>query len=88
VFIVDMTPRQDIIALLQRYFNLSNGNVIINPPIYVLGQPCKRIPGNPHARIVCEIADHGTDAQLIQVDMKRHSHRKGGYLEPKLTLLK
>ena len=45
VFIIDMcmSERAAVVALLQDYFKIPNGGVIINPPIVVRGQPCKKI---------------------------------------------
>src|SRR5438094_5594186 len=45
VYIIDLayTDRVAVISLLGRYFQLPNGGVIYNPPINVLGRPCKRI---------------------------------------------
>ncbi|CAG8660029.1 6476_t:CDS:2 [Paraglomus brasilianum] len=87
VFIIGMasTKHEAVISLLQRYFNVPNNGVVVNPPICVYGQPRLKIApdvavypniafvprpsaspvipvppsdlcGNPHARIVCEIA--------------------------------
>ncbi|GBC05111.1 hypothetical protein RclHR1_06040002 [Rhizophagus clarus] len=94
VSIVDMSLREHAatVSLLQRYFNLPNGNTIWNPTIDVsgddfhfspagngvriaadiavypsmsyvpkpptpgLGPPPSDIRGNPHARIMCEVA--------------------------------
>ncbi|RHZ54771.1 hypothetical protein Glove_423g80 [Diversispora epigaea] len=96
VFIEDMsTPDHEyVVALLQDYFKIPNENVIIDPPIDVMGSPSHPSPnanglviepdiavypsetyvptpnsgptylgpppsdtgGNPHARIICEIA--------------------------------
>ncbi|CAJ0634005.1 314_t:CDS:2 [Entrophospora sp. SA101] len=97
VFIIDMCTQEHeyVVALLQDYFKIPNGGVIIDPPIIVLGQPLHPSPnadglriapdiavlpneayvprppnsgplnlgpppsdtrGNPHARIVCEVA--------------------------------
>ena len=46
VYIVDMTltNRQDVVALLQSYFDLPNGPDPNNKLIKVLGRPCKRFP--------------------------------------------
>ena len=45
VIIIDMCTRvhEAVVALLQDYFKIPNGGVIINPPIVVRGQPCKKI---------------------------------------------
>ena len=32
-----------VVNMLQDYFKVPNGGVFINPPINVLGAPCKRI---------------------------------------------
>ncbi|RIB08157.1 hypothetical protein C2G38_2147216 [Gigaspora rosea] len=97
VFIIDMCTEvhEAVVALLQEYFRIPNGGVIINPPIVVRGQSLHPSPnadglriapdiavrpnktyvprppnpgplnigpppsdtmGNPHARIVCEVA--------------------------------
>jgi len=45
IFIIDMCTevREAVVALLQDYFKIPNGGVIINPPIIVLGKPRKKI---------------------------------------------
>ena len=45
VFIIGMasTKHEAVISLLQRYFNVPNNGVVVNPPICVYGQPRKRI---------------------------------------------
>jgi len=45
VFIIDMCTEihEAVVALLQDYFKIPNGGVIINPPIVVRGQSRKRI---------------------------------------------
>src|SRR6185312_12115900 len=45
VFIIDMCTQEHegVVVLLQDYFKIPNGGVIINPPIIVSGQPRKKI---------------------------------------------
>ena len=45
VIIIEMRTavHASIITLLQDYFKIPNGGVIIDPPICVVGQPCKKI---------------------------------------------
>jgi len=45
VIIIDMCTEvhEAVVALLQDYFKIPNGGVIINPPILIRGQPCKKI---------------------------------------------
>ncbi|CAG8711939.1 8547_t:CDS:2, partial [Cetraspora pellucida] len=45
IFIIDMCTQvhEAVVALLQRYFNVPNGNEIADPPILVSGQPRKKI---------------------------------------------
>ncbi|KAF0551478.1 hypothetical protein F8M41_023418 [Gigaspora margarita] len=45
-----------VIALLQRYFNLPNGNVVSNPPIIVAGQPDHPSPNADGLVIAPDIA--------------------------------
>ena len=48
VFIVDMAhpEHESVVYLVQRFFDIANGGVFLNPPISILGQPRKRIPCN------------------------------------------
>ena len=45
VYIVAMPlpVHEAVVNMLQNYFKVPNGGVFINPPINVLGAPCKRI---------------------------------------------
>lgn len=43
IYIIDMSDPEHgaVCALLQAYFNIANGGVIINPPVDVSGDDCK-----------------------------------------------
>ncbi|CAG8526364.1 4767_t:CDS:2 [Acaulospora colombiana] len=58
VFIIDMAYREHefIVSLLQDYFKIPNGGVILNPPIDVVGQPFHYCPSGNGEKIAPDIA--------------------------------
>ncbi|CAG8604329.1 1894_t:CDS:2, partial [Paraglomus brasilianum] len=63
VFIIDMCTQEHegVVVLLQDYFKIPNGGVIINPPIIVSGQP---LHPSPNANIAPNVAVYPDEAYI------------------------
>ncbi|CAG8762717.1 12865_t:CDS:2 [Cetraspora pellucida] len=66
IFIIDMCTQvhEVVVALLQRYFNVPNGNEIADPSILVLGQPLHPSPNADGLKIAPDIAVYSDEAYV------------------------